>query len=156
MKKVILSAIAILAGNWVIAQDSENENSGNPQPNEIQEAIGPMNSYIYQETFAAVVLGGLLVFMTISLVKLILDHRLKNKIIERGVSEHVSAAILEKGIKNKSDEAMKYAILLCGMAIGLMITYYTLPVHIHSLAIMALSIGASFLGYFFYLKQQDH
>ncbi|HMQ06971.1 MAG TPA: hypothetical protein PKC30_06690 [Saprospiraceae bacterium] len=155
MKKAILSTIGIWAGNFLIAQGSKNGNPDIPQSHAIQDAIEPNPNYLYVETFAAVILGGLLVFMTITLVKFILDHRLKNKIIDRGVSEKISTAILEKSIKNKSDEAMKYAILLCGMAFGLIVTYYTLPVHIHSLAIMALCIGASFLGYFFYLKQQD-
>ena len=101
-----------------------------------------------------IIIVGLLIFLIISVIRYVLEYRLKNKIVNRGISEQLSTSLLEKNSKNKNDEAMKLAILLCGIGAGLTITYYTLPLNIHSLAIMAFSIGASYFAYFFYLKSQ--
>jgi len=119
------------------------------QSNLNQEITEPVNQ---TQIIAPIIIVGLLIFLIISVTKYILEHRLKSKIVNRGISEQLSATILEKN--NKNDEAMKWAILLCGIAIGLTITYYTMPLHLHSLAIMALSIGMSYFAYFLYLKNQ--
>jgi len=44
---------------------------------------------------------------------------------------------------------------LTGIGLGLTIINYTLPLGIHSFAIIAFSIAASFLGYFLFLKQDE-
>ncbi len=94
-----------------------------------------------------------LVFMLTSLVKYFLDFRLKSKLIERGMSEQLSAYLLSQYDKNNHKEVVKLAILCCGMGVGLTMVYLTAPVHIHSLAIMAFSLALSYLAYFFYLRR---
>jgi hypothetical protein len=94
-----------------------------------------------------------LVFMLIALVKYFLEFRLKNKLIDKGMSEQLSAYLLNKNPKEKQNEAIKLAILFCGIGTGLIFTYLTAPIHIHSIAIMAFSIGLSYLVYFFYLRR---
>ena len=96
---------------------------------------------------------GFLVFMLVSLVRYFLEYRLKNKLIDRGMSEQLSAYLLSKDEKEKSDEVIKLAILFCGIGAGLTMTYLTTPIDIHSLAIMAFSLGLSYLAYFFYLRK---
>ena len=95
---------------------------------------------------------GFLIFMLISLIKYFLEFRLKNKLIDRGMSEQLSAYLLNKNEREKQGEVIKSAILFCGIGLGLTITYLTAPIHIHSLAIMAFSLGLSSLAYFFYLR----
>ena len=48
---------------------------------------------------------------------------------------------------------IKWFAILAGLGIGLLLVYYTKPLDIHSLAIMAFSISLSFLGYYFFVKQ---
>lgn len=138
MKKIILSAVGFSLSFLVFAQEKTES----------------VNQPHYKEIIAPIIVVGLLIFLIISVTKYILEYRLKNKIVNKGISEQLSATILEKNSENKNDEAMKWAILLCGIAIGLTITYYTMPLHLHSLAIMTLSISASYFAYFFYLKNQ--
>jgi hypothetical protein len=94
-----------------------------------------------------------LIFMLSSLVKYFLDVRLKNKLIDRGMSEQLLAYLSSKNGQEKQNETIKLAILFCGIGTGLTMIYFTAPVHIHSLAIMAFSLGVSYLAYFFYLRR---
>ncbi|WP_143166649.1 hypothetical protein [Pedobacter caeni] len=155
MKKLILSSMGFSSSIFVFAQEKTNGVPASSLPNLNQNIMESANQNLHIETIVSLIIIGLLVFFTISILKYILEHRLKNKIIERGISEQLSASILEKNGKNKYDEAMKLAILLCSIGVGLILTYCTMPLHIHSLAIMAFSIGAGYLGYFFYLKNQN-
>lgn len=138
MKKIILSIVGFSLSPLVFAQEKTES----------------VNQPHYKEIIAPIIVVGLLIFLIISVTKYILEYRLKNKIVNKGISEQLSSSILAKDGKNKNDEAVKFAILLCGIGIGLIITYYTMPLHLHSLAIMAFSIGASYFAYFFYLKNQ--
>lgn len=138
MKKIILSIAGFSLSPIVFAQ----------------EKTEPVNQPHLKEIIAPIVVVGLLIFLILSITKYILDYRLKNKIVNKGISEQLSSSILAKDGKNKNDEAIKFAILTCGIGIGLLITYYTMPFHLHSLAIMAFSIAASYFAYFFYLKNQ--
>ena len=91
--------------------------------------------------------------MLITLIKYFLDFRLKNKLIDRGMAEQLSAYLLNKNHQEKQTEVIRMAILCCGIGLGLTLIYFTAPIHIHSLAIMAFSLGLSYLAYFFYLRR---
>lgn len=95
---------------------------------------------------------GLVLVLVIQVTKYILDNKLKNKIIDKGVSEQIAKSILERGVTDKKEDTIKWTFLLLGLSGGLMITYFTTPLDIHSLAIIAFSIGISFLSYYFFLK----
>ena len=138
MKKISAIIILLPAFVQVMAQ-----NSGNPS-----SASDTMSEIILPILFI-----GFLVFMLITLIKYFLEFRLKSKLIDRGMSEQLSAYILNKSDREKQHEAMKLAILFFGIGAGLTLTYWTAPIHLHSLAIMACSIGLSYLAYFFYLRR---
>lgn len=95
-----------------------------------------------------------LILMLIHLVKYFLEFRLKNKLIDKGMAEQLSSFLSDKNEKEKQNESIKLAILFCGMGLGLLLTYFSSPVDIHSLAIMFFSLGLSYLVYFYYLKKQ--
>ena len=84
-----------------------------------------------------------------------MDFRLKNKIIDKGVSEAIAASLLQNDKSETRNTSIKWFALLMGIGIGSTIVYYTLPLNIHSIAIMAFSMAASFLGYYLYLKFLD-
>jgi hypothetical protein len=154
MKKQILTSILSSASLFVFAQEKPNQISVPPPPRMEHNLVGSVRQDFLIESLTPLIAMGLLVFFTITLVKYILEHRLKNKIIDRGISEELATSLLEKNQHNKTDDAIKSAILLFGMGMGLVICYYTSPLNLHSLAIMAISIALSYLVYYFYLKSQ--
>lgn len=123
-------------------------------------ACAQMNSTpnIDRETFnvcASIFTVALFMIFILAILKRVMDYRLKNKIAEKGIPENVAASILQTNPKADRNINIKWFAILTGLGAGLTIIYYTLPLGIHSLAIMALCIAASFLGYFFFLKQSE-
>jgi len=146
MKKLLTSIIILLVTVQAFAQNKlVTENKSNSVEPATIEPISQILLPILFITF--------LVFMLINLIKYFLEFRLKNKLIDRGMSEQLSAYLLNKNDQEKQDEVIKLAILFCGIGTGLIMTYLTAPIHIHSLAIMAFSLGLSYLAYFFYLRR---
>ncbi|MCP9769084.1 hypothetical protein EGI22_14290 [Lacihabitans sp. LS3-19] len=145
MKKSKIGLLILLATVQAFAQN-KTITATQSSPSE------PMTS----EPIAGIILPILfiifLVFMIISLIKYFLEYRLKNKLIDKGMAEQLSAYLLNKNDEEQKNEVIKLAILFCGIGIGFIMTYLTTPIHIHSLAIMAFSIGLSYLAYFFYLR----
>lgn len=102
--------------------------------------------------FAVIGFFLLVSYFILKAVKLFFDNRLKNKIIDKGISEQLAVSILQNKDDDNKKEAIKWFFLLVGIGLGLTIIYKQLPLGIHSAAIMAFSIAASFLGYYFYLR----
>lgn len=146
----MISFISLLATVSSIAQNNENQVS-HAKPNDLE----PLSSNLTGEILLPVMFISFLVFMLISLIKHFLEFRLKNKLIDRGMSEQLSAYILTKNDQEKQNELIKLAILFCGIGIGLTMIYLTGPIHIHSLAIMSFSLGLSYLAYYFYLRRKN-
>jgi asparagine N-glycosylation enzyme membrane subunit Stt3 len=118
-----------------------------------------VNSDVYdRDTFnacASIFVVGLFMLFILTVAKRIMDYRLKNKIIEKGIPETIISSILQTNPKEDRNLNIKWFAILSGLGIGLIIVNYTQPLGIHSLAIMAISISISFLGYFFYLKHSE-
>ncbi len=104
---------------------------------------------------ATIFVVGLFMIFILVILKRSMDYRLKNKIVEKGIPENIASSILQTNPKEDRNINIKWFSLLTGLGVALTIIYYTLPLGIHSLAIMAFSIAASFLGYFFFLKQSQ-
>ena len=84
-----------------------------------------------------------------------MDYRLKNKIIDKGISEELASSLLHVDPNESKNINIKWFAILAGIGTALTIIYYTLPLGIHSLAIMAFCIAASFLGYYFFLRKAE-
>lgn len=124
----------------------------------IVNAQNTPTSTIDEETFnvcATIFVIGLLMIFILLILKRNLDHKLKCKIIEKGVPENIVSSILQTKPKDDRNINIKWFAILTGLGAGLTIIYYTPPLGIHSLAIMAFCIAVSFLGYFFFLKQSE-
>lgn len=144
MKKLLTSIIITLAAVQTFAQNKPIVDSN---PNTVVPAT--------VEIILPILFIISLAFMLVTLIKYFLEFRLKNKLIDRGMYEQLSAYLLSKNDKEKQNEVIKWAILFCGIGTGLILTYFTAPIDLHSLAIMAFSIGLSYLAYFFYLKKSN-
>jgi hypothetical protein len=97
----------------------------------------------------------LISFIILSIIKYWMEYRLKNKLIDNGLSENVINSILQDGTNRNRNSNIKWFAILAGVGIALTIINYTLPLGIHSIAIMAFCVSVSFLGYFFFLKYTD-
>jgi len=146
MKKILSTIIIFLATVQAFTQN--NLITDHPS-----SAVNPLAPAPVGEIILPILLVLFLVFMLITLVKYFLEFRLKNKLIDRGMAEQLSVYLSEKNDKEKQHDVVKLAILFCGIGTGLTLIYLTAPIHIHSLAIMAFSLGLSYLAYFFYLRR---
>lgn len=122
----------------------------------LARAQGGLLPEINMEVFricTSIVTAGLFMLFILAIMKYVINYKLKNRIVDKGVPESVAASILQTNTKENLNSNIKWFAILTGIGTGLTIVYYTLPLNIHSLAIMAFSIGASFLGYYLFLKK---
>jgi hypothetical protein len=101
---------------------------------------------------SVIFLIGMFMLFILTILKRIMDHRLKNKIIDKGIPENLVASVLQPGTEKDRDINIKWCAILTGLGLGLTIVYNQQPLGIHSLAIMSFCVAASFLGYFLFLK----
>lgn len=139
MKKILSLALVVVSPFIVSAQDGNST--------EFERKIF--------EICATIFVVGLFMIFILTIMKRILDHRLKNKILERGITDSVALSILQTNPNENRNINIKWFAILAGLGVGLTIVDFTRPLGIHSLAIMAFCIAVSFLGYFYYLKQSE-
>jgi hypothetical protein len=148
MKKLIIILISLSSTVNTIAQNNQNQRL-NTKPIDVEPYVSDLSGQI----ILPILFISFLIFMLTLLVRHFLDFRLKNKMIDKGLSDQLSTYLFHKN--DQKSDIIKLAILFCGIGAGLIITYFTRPINIHSLAIMAFSIGLSYFAYFFYLRRQD-
>ena len=102
---------------------------------------------------AAIFVVGMFMSFIINVMKKIFEYKLKNKIVDKGISESIAQSILEtRATEDNRNANIKWFAILAGIGIGLTGVNYTKPFGFHSLAIMAFSISLSFLGYYFFTR----
>lgn len=102
---------------------------------------------------AAIFLVYLVGLFVLSLVRRILDYKLRNKFIELRGDERMLNVLSEPSAKNDKKAAMKAFIVLAGVGLGLFLVNFFAPFGVHSLMIMAFCISLSFLGYYYFLDK---
>ena len=133
--------VVLLAPMFLSAQDSYHFVDGNSFSKQLFEIPA---------TLAA---AYILVYFVITIVRLILDSRLKYKMIEKGVSDKVVEQILQPKQTDAKTQALKWFLVLTGIGLGIGLASATRPFGIHSIAIITVCLALSFLGYFAYLKR---
>lgn len=116
------------------------------------------DSLISQHTFnicASILVLGLVMLFILTVMKRLLEHRIKNRIVEKGVPESIAMSILEVSPKEDRNVNLKWALILAGLGIALFFIHHSQPLGIHSLSILAFCLSASFLGYFFISKSSN-
>lgn len=114
--------------------------------------------YIDKDIFnacAAIAAAALLLGFVLTMVKVLLDYRIKTKLTDSGLPDTVISGLL--GSKQHADKlaAAKWALIFAGTGLACTIIYYTLPLGMHSLAIMAFCLSLTFAGYFLVLHKMD-
>ncbi len=139
MKKFTTFITAIAIATTANAQSDANPHMAGH--NGILEIIGTIG------------LVAIVMFSILQMLKYLLDYRLKNKIIDKGISEELASSLLHVDPNESKNVNIKWFAILAGIGTALTIIYFTLPLGVHSLAIMAFCISASFLGYYFFLRK---
>ena len=88
------------------------------------------------------------------LIKMILDDRIKNKLIEKGASDALVAQLLQPAAKDTRNIIIKWVCILSSSGIGLLLVSHFRPLGIHSLAIIILSLAGGFLAYLFLIRDK--
>lgn len=148
MNKALTTAISFLPLMQTFAQNTPTMET------ELKE-METLSEKTSIEFIFPILFTSFLIIMLITLVKYFLEFRLKNKLIEKGMAEQLSNYLVEKNGQEKQNDVIKLAILFCGIGLGLLFTYFSAPLDIHSIAIMSLCLGISYWVYFFYLKKQS-
>jgi hypothetical protein len=124
-----------------------------------QSNFGPLGDRDFDEDIIHITgtLIGIFLFTSffLGVIKLISDGRIKRKMLDKEVSETIVEKYLQPTNTDSKSTAIKWFIVLACIGVGLTIINLTLPLGIHSIAIMAFSIALSFLGYFFYVKRSE-
>jgi hypothetical protein len=89
----------------------------------------------------------------LSIIRLFLDSRIKNRMIEKGVPETVVEQFLQPTNRDSKSNAIKWFLVTACGGLGLAVISITLPLGIHSVSIMAISISLGFLAYYFYIRR---
>lgn len=141
MKKTLIAITTITTTFMANAQNSIGESSVSQKE-------------IFEVT-ASLILTAIIMFTFLVIIKRYMDFRLKNKIIDKGISETAITSLLQINPNDTKNNNFKWFLILIGIGTALTIIYNTLPIGIHSLAIMAFSIAASFLAYYFFLSKSE-
>ena len=143
MKKIVAAAIIFFAPFVLHAQDGQLRGGFNIKDE-------------YFRIITAIFVLYLMITFIITIIKTILDFRLKSRMVDKGVSDKVVEQFLQPQNRDAKTQAIKAFLILAGIGVGLTAINLTIPMGIHSFAIMAFSIALSFLGYFFYIRRSEY
>ncbi|HWV29065.1 MAG TPA: hypothetical protein VN038_05410 [Dyadobacter sp.] len=121
------------------------------------QAMG--NTYIDRDQVAlgvTVLLVALVLAFLLELTKRYFQYRLKEKILESGVSEEFAALLLQQDRRQTLQTCIKWLAIFLGMALGFTIIALVDLAPWAALAMLSLCLSGSFVGYYFFLKKSDH
>jgi hypothetical protein len=119
-----------------------------------QTTLGSLDKETTTELLRSTVLTIILFLVCsfiLSVIRLILDNKLKNSMIEKGVPVEVIANMLPR--KGDLSATVKWCCILTAISVGLLFINLTTPLGIHSIVIMGFSIAAGLLIYYFWAKK---
>jgi hypothetical protein len=146
MKRIITIAIILLMAITANAQTDNDASKTIIDSGFMRELLS---------TSGALVAVFLITTFILNFVRLVLDNRIKNRLIEKGAAENLVSQLLQPFSKENKMEPIKWFCILAGIGLGLSLINYTQPLGIHSLAIMSFSLAASFLGYYFFNRKNE-
>ena len=105
---------------------------------------------VFFPAFALFLLG----YFVLAAIKLVLNHLLKNKILEAAV---ISESVVERllpGPQDEQNKVVKWVALLLSTGAGLTLCSRYLPWGLHSVIILLFSTAVGFLAYYLFLRRQ--
>lgn len=95
----------------------------------------------------------LVMYFLLTALRKLLEYKLKNKILDKGITEPLASAVLNS--ENNKHSNIKWFSILAGLGVGLLIVNFTLPLGVHSFATMAFSLALGFLAYHLYVQRKS-
>jgi len=87
-------------------------------------------------------------------IRLMLQDRLKRKMVDRGTPADIIQQLLPAP-KEEKNLAMKWFLLLTGIGLGLLAISLAQPLGIHSLALMVFCIALGYMAYYLFLRRNN-
>lgn len=141
MKKLSILVAILLSGAMAQAQDGELH-----IPRIFEELIR-----------AVIILFGMYLVGSFILImfRQVLDHRLKRRMLEKGVSDEVARNFLRADSADVKTQTMKWFIIFLSIGAGFVMIDQTQPLGIHSIAIICFCIAFGYLAFYFFVKKTD-
>lgn len=117
------------------------------------------STYIDRDQIAlgvTVLLVAFLLVFLLELTKRYFQHRLKEKVLESGVSQELAAVLLQSDRPDILRTCIKWLAIFLGLACGFAIIAFLDIKTWAAFAVLSLCLSGSFLGYYFFLKKSDH
>jgi hypothetical protein len=147
MKKAFILIVAIMTA---MAAHAGDDNNLETNFNAFRNMTFVMD---LQRICTVITVLALLLAFILTIIRLFLDQRIKHSLIDKGASENIIAQLLPTVQKENRHAAMKWFFMLAGIGFGLTLVSIFQPLGIHSLAMMAFSLSASFLGYYYFSRK---
>jgi|GEM_PF-3023315 len=117
------------------------------------------NTYIDRDQVAlgvTVLLVVLILAFLLELARRYFQYRLREKVLESGVSEELATLLLQPDRRQNLQTCVKWLAIFVGIAVGSTIIALTDLVPWAALAVLSLSLSGSFAGYYFFLKKYSN
>jgi hypothetical protein len=147
MKKIKTTLLLIMIAMAVQAQD---ENANNFDPFKSRD-------FLFDAMHIFTMLIGLYIVASfiLSAIRSGLDSRLRNKMLDREAPENIVVQLLKPDKKEGGNTILQWVCTLASIGVGLTLVSFFRPFGLHSVAIMAFSIAAGLLGYYWFSKKRD-
>lgn len=136
MKKITGFLLAIALPTVLLAQDSDGIIRG--------------NDMIVFNIISMIFVLWLCMLFILNIMKRIMEFRIKNKVVDKGIPEHLADKLLQPAQEENGNTSIKWFFMLAGLGVAFSIINYTQPVGIHSIATLAFCMAASFLGFYLF------
>jgi len=148
MKKIKTTLLLIMIAVAVQAQD-ENQNNFDPFKNRefLMDAL---------HIFTMLIAIYIITTFILNMVKAGLDSRLRSRLIDRQAPENIVMQLLKPEKKEGGNTILQWVCTLASIGIGLTLVGFFKPFGLHSVAIMAFSIAAGLLSYYWFSKKRDN
>jgi len=136
MKKLVLTPVIICLAQICHAQDGQNP------------LIDRALVFDIVNICAMVLVLYLICSFILRLIQQHLNYRLKQKIADKNVAEHMVSQLLAEKEKDGRKTILQWFFVMAGIGVGFGLINITKPLGLHSLAIMFLSLAAGLGGYY--------
>ncbi|MBN8876663.1 MAG: hypothetical protein E6Q24_13990 [Chitinophagaceae bacterium] len=142
MKKLTVLAVVLLSSVMVHAQRFDDRSIG----------------IIEEITRSIIILFGMSLIGSFILIifRQILDHRLKNRMLEKGASDELAAQFLRPDVKDVKKQTMKWFIIFLCIGAGFLFIDATQPIGLHSIAILCFCIALGYLAYYLFVRKMEN
>lgn len=140
MKKILPIAIFLSASLAASAEDLEFS-----QPFRIPQEYISMSAIIF--------VVYLIMRFILTITRMIMDHRVKDKLLEKEVPENLVIQYLQPTNKGPKNETIKWVTIFLSIGIGLLLVSRFEPFGLHSLAIMSFSVAGGFWAYNYFTRK---